>query len=136
MIEANPDLLIERIRDELDPTTRTIEAVLHVPNPGGWMRPGMFGTVYLQGSGERPEDVVIPDGALVTEGTGQAAFVEVTPGTFERRAVTIVPLPPLPGARIRFVLVRSGIVAGEKVVVEGAFVLKSEMGKAAFAEEE
>lgn len=140
VLDAFPDRavagVVERIRDELDPTTRTIEAVLHVPNPGGWMRPGMFGTVYLQGSGTRPGDVVIPDGALVTEGEGQAAFVEIAPGTFERRVVTVIPVPPLPGARVRHVLVRSGITAGEKVVVEGAFVLKSELGKAAFAEEE
>jgi len=140
VLDAFPDRavagVVERIRDELDPTTRTIEAVLHVPNPGGWMRPGMFGTVYLQGSGGRPADVVIPDGALVTEGDGQAAFVEVAPGTFERRVVKVISLPPLPGASVRHVLVRSGIAAGEKVVVEGAFVLKSEMGKAAFAEEE
>jgi multidrug efflux pump subunit AcrA (membrane-fusion protein) len=140
VLDAFPDRavagVVERIRDELDPTTRTIEAVLHVSNPGGWMRPGMFGTVFLQGSGGRPSDVVLPDGALVTEGDGQAAFVEVTPGTFERRVVTVVPLPPLPGARVRYVLVRTGIAAGEKVVVEGAFVLKSELGKASFAEEE
>jgi RND family efflux transporter MFP subunit len=139
-LEAFPDRtlvgVIERIRDELDPTTRTIEAVLHLGNPGGALRPAMFATVLLQGAGLRPGDVLVPGSALVTDGEGQAAFVEVRPGIFERRDVVAVALPPLPGAVAPLVLIRQGLTAGERVVVNGAFVLKSELGKAAFAEEE
>jgi RND family efflux transporter MFP subunit len=39
---------VERIRERLDPETRTAHAVLRVPNPRGLLRSGMFASVRLQ----------------------------------------------------------------------------------------
>lgn len=143
--------VVERIRDELDPTTRTIDAILHVRNPRGQLRPGMFATVELgvaAGTSALPDgarheersDVVvsIPESAVLMDGARRIVFVQVAPHTFERRAVDIMPLGSQEDVAPvdRRVLVTSGLQAGEAVVTTGAFTLKSEIAKAAFAEDE
>ena len=147
-IAAYPELQfvghVERLRDELDQQTRTLGAVIHVPNPDRRLRPGMFATVRFHvaapvlGSGAKGLVVTIPETALVTDGDARYLFVEVAPRTFERRAVTVAPLAPPgsaapPGGRV---VVRTGLASGERVVIRGAFTLKSELAKAALAEDE
>lgn len=147
-IAAYPDLRfagrVERLHDELDQQTRTLGAVIHVPNPDRRLRPGMFASVRFQVSapalaeGPGGRVVTIPETALVTDGEGHFVFVEVASRTFERRAVVVAPLAP-PGASGPSggrVVVRSGVAAGERVVIRGAFTLKSELAKAALAEDE
>jgi hypothetical protein len=82
--------------------------------------------------------VTIPDAALVTDGDARYVFVEVSPRTFERRAVEVASLVP-PGSAAATggrVMVRRGVASGERVAVRGAFTLKSELAKAALAEDE
>lgn len=134
---------IERIKDELDPSTRTVEALIHVANPGGVLRPGMFAQVQLQirppfqAGSEATVAVVVPASAIISDGARRYLFVEVAPLTFERRGIT------LGGSEVRFGALGTGVVfvqgdvrAGERVVTAGAFTLKSELAKAGFAEEE
>jgi len=134
---------VERLHDELDLETRTVHAVIHVPNPAGRLRPGMYASVALQ----LPIGVVvdsavvvltIPASALVTDGDTRYAFVEVAPHTYERREVLVVSLAPagVGGSTSGRVAVRSGLAPGDRVVVRGAFTLKSELAKAAFAEDD
>lgn len=143
-IEAYPDLefagQVERLYDELDQQTRTLGAVIHVPNPSRRLRPGMFALVRFRidasAAGERR--VTIPEASIVTDGDARYVFVEIAPRTYERRAVEVASLAP-PGAAAAGggrVVVRSGLRAGERVVVRGAFTLKSELAKAALAEDE
>ena len=133
---------VERLRDELNPETRTVRAVIHVSNGSGRLRPGMFATVRLAVSSDasqlrtpgQPETgtLMIPDGAVVTDGDKRYVFVQTAPRTYERREVVIAPVAP-PGSSVvnsEFVLVRSGLRAGEQVVTRGAFTLKSELAKA------
>jgi membrane fusion protein, heavy metal efflux system len=134
---------VERLRDELNPETRTVRAVIHVSNTNGRLRPGMFATVrlvvpsssysQLRTAGENEGGVLtIPESALVTDGEKRYVFVQTAPRTFERREVQIAPLAP-PGSSLvnsAFVLVRGGLTAGEHVVTRGAFTLKSELAKA------
>ncbi len=147
-IGAYPDLRfagqVERLHDELDPTTRTLGAVIHVPNRSRRLRPGMFATVRfgIRGTAGEPGAmsvvVTIPDAALVTDGDARYVFVEVSPRTFERRAVEVASLVP-PGSAAATgsrVMVRRGVASGERVAVRGAFTLKSELAKAALAEDE
>lgn len=123
---------IGRIHDELDPETRTVDAVIEVPNRERALRPGMFAAVKLQlpvgaeNAGAAPATLTIPSSALVTDGATRSVFVEVGPRTFERRAVEVASL----GSQSDRVVVRSGLAAGERVVSDGAFTLKSEMAKA------
>ncbi|HEX6042675.1 efflux RND transporter periplasmic adaptor subunit [Longimicrobium sp.] len=131
---------VERLRDQLDPATRTVRAIIHVPNPERALRPGMFAGVTLDAPAEaalRTDAatlLVIPETALVTEGEARYVFVEVAPRTFERRAVEVEALSA-PGSTVPAVgrvAVRAGLTAGERIAVSGAFTLKSEMGKAGF----
>ncbi|HYJ78013.1 MAG TPA: efflux RND transporter periplasmic adaptor subunit [Longimicrobiaceae bacterium] len=134
---------VERLRDQLDPTTRTVKAIIHVPNPQRALRPGMFANVTLDAPAEVLEGtpttavLTIPEAAVVSDGEGRYVFVEIGPRTFERRDVVVASLSPT-GSAVPAgdrVAVRSGLVAGERIVVNGAFTLKSELGKAGFAHE-
>lgn len=137
---------VERLRDELNPETRTVRAVIHALNGSGRLRPGMFATVSLRvpNTALAPGSAVprgsalitIPESAVVTDGELRYVFAEVGPRTFERREVEIASLAP-PGSAtpggVR-VAVRSGLVRGDRVVVRGAFILKSELAKAGLGE--
>ena len=136
---------IERIRDELDPATRTVKALIRVPNPDRRLKAGMFATVTLatsepaateRGTGGGSGALTVPATAVVTDGEARYVFVEVGMRTYERRAVVIEPPTsaglPRPTARAA---VRDGLVAGDRVVTHGAFTLKSELAKSSFGEE-
>ena len=135
---------VERLRDELNPETRTVRAVIHVPNPRGRLRAGMFATVRLPMSGNAgaalrtageaggPGMVAIPESAVVTDGSQRYVFVQTGPRTFERRDVETMPAAPAGSSVVSsaYVLVRSRLRAGEQIVTRGAFALKSELAKA------
>ena len=146
-LAAYPDLRltgrVERIRDELDPTTRTIEALVHVANPDRALRPGMFAKVQLQVEGVRGSratlaeaPLVIPAAAIVSDVDQRYVFVETAPYTYERRIVELAANDArFGGVGAKEVVVHGGVLPGERIVVEGAFTLKSELAKAGFAEE-
>jgi multidrug efflux pump subunit AcrA (membrane-fusion protein) len=136
---------VERLRGGLDPQTRTAQAVIHVRNPGRRLRPGMFATVRLDVPEDyRPEGrstepiLLVPTDAVVNDGESRIVFVEVGERTYERREVRVEPHSAgALGAQVAPQLrVLEGLSPGEKVVTRGAFVLKSELGKAEFGEEE
>ncbi|MGH7720332.1 MAG: efflux RND transporter periplasmic adaptor subunit [Gemmatimonadaceae bacterium] len=138
---------VERLRDELNPETRTVRAVIHVSNSSARLRPGMFATVRLlvpsvtvaRATGATPGDadlLTIPESAVVAEGERQYVFVEVGERTFERREVQTASLAP-PGSATPGgdrVVVNRGLIAGDRVVVNGAFILKSELAKTGLGE--
>ena len=152
---------VERLRDALNPETRTVRAVIHVPNGSRRLRPGMFATVQLdvatrdalalapggatvgaagaRGVGGTAGGTVltIRESAVVTDGERRFVFVEVGPRAYERREVRVASLAP-PGSstpRAPAVVVQDGLRAGERVVVSGAFTLKSELAKASLGED-
>jgi multidrug efflux pump subunit AcrA (membrane-fusion protein) len=128
---------IERLHDELDPATRTLAAIIHVPNSDRALRPGMFVSVDLripmgEGTSEaRNADIVmVPASAVVSDGAARYVFVEIGPRTFEQRAVDVVQIGD--GSQLH---VREGLAPGERLVVRGAFTLKSELAKGGFGDE-
>ena len=130
---------VERISDQLDSTSRTVEAFIRVPNPGRVLKPGMFATVVLDaptalGTAAGPV-VTVPSSAVVTDGDARYVFVQIAPFTFERRPVEVTPAAGALRRRGR-ITVASGLSAGDTVVTQGAFTLKSELAKASFAEDE
>ena len=140
---------VERLRDVLNPETRTVQAVIHVPNASGALRPGMYATVRLHpagGTARRTDSgratardgALVPESAIVNDGTRQLLFVEVGERTFQRRYVRVESLTPAGSMRPVEGLVRvvEGLRAGERVVVAGAFLLKSELSKTSFGKEE
>lgn len=147
-LAAYPDLRltgrVERIKDELDPSTRTIEALVHVENPTRILRPGMFATVQLEIAGgpdvasrQPARLLIVPAQALGVDAEQQYVFVETAPFTYERRLVEAGANDARPGAvQPSERVVQGDLKAGDKVVARGAFTLKSELAKASFAEEE
>jgi cobalt-zinc-cadmium efflux system membrane fusion protein len=88
----------------------------------------MFAMVSLGAAADGPRVTrpVVPQAAVVTDGTERYVFVELEPGTFERRTVQVEPLGD------GDIVILSGLEAGERVVVEGAFTLNSELAKDEF----
>jgi multidrug efflux pump subunit AcrA (membrane-fusion protein) len=102
----------------LDMESRTLKVRLDLPNPRLALKPGMFVNVTLDA--ERERGVVVPDSALIDTGTRQVVFVETSPGHYEPRDVKA-------GLRSEGqVVLRSGVKAGEQVVVAASFLLDSE----------
>lgn len=103
----------------LDAATRTLAVRVELANPDGRLRPGLFGTVVLTGDDGR-EALTIPRSALIDSGERQLALVEVAAGRFAPRPITI---GLRNGDRIE---VLDGLREGERVVVEGNFLIDAE----------
>lgn len=140
---------VERMRDALNTETRTLRAVIHVANGSGRLRPGMFATVQLEvptrdatalpkgATGESRRVLVIPESAIITDGERKFVFVETAERTYERREVRASVLSTSVSAKqgSNTVVVQDGVRAGERVVISGAFILKSELAKASLSDE-
>lgn len=113
--------------------TRTVKLQVHLPNPDGALRPGMFATARLAGVAARGDSgvTVIPEAAVQRDDDTTIVFVPAGPGRFARRIVTLgVP------ADSGWVTVKAGVAAGDSVVTTGAFVLKSELRRGELGERE
>ncbi|MDL5032555.1 efflux RND transporter periplasmic adaptor subunit [Pelomonas sp. APW6] len=107
--------------------TRTARARVTLANPRGAWRPGLFVTVRVLGA-EQSVPVAVAADALQTLGQQTVAF-KVVPGGFQA-------VPVRTGRSDgRTVEVLEGLVAGDRIAVANAFVLKSELGKAGAAHE-
>ena len=109
---------VARIAAGLDPQTRTLKVHVELPNPQERLRPEMFGTIRHAGAARSMP--VIPLTAVVQEYGRSFVFVERAPGRFERRQIATGPREG------DMVSVSSGLRANERVVVEGAMLLKGQ----------
>lgn len=123
---------VTRVADLIDAQTRTATAVISVANSSRALKPGMFATVTLRTTDRETTDALtVPSDAVVASGDERYVFVEVGPRLYERRAVQLLatssagigPLNPR-------VAITSGLAPTDRVVVRGAFTLKSELAKA------
>ena len=118
------DAVIQWIGREVDKSSRTIEIRLDVANPDGVLRPGMSATVSVPlGEAGDAQVVVVPAAAVQRVGASWAVFIPHGDTQFEARAIGRG--RDLSGD----VEVLTGLRAGERVVVEGAFLLKAESDK-------
>lgn len=151
---------VTSVGQQANPQTRAVPIRIEVRNrplPGSTephaLHPGAFATVEIE-TARTEGSVVVPLAAVQSMGAQSVVFVEVPvpPAAlaahgdekhegkeketgaprlvaFERRAVTL-------GARnARVVEVLSGLNAGERIVVENAYLLKSEFEKSKIADE-
>jgi Cu(I)/Ag(I) efflux system membrane fusion protein len=102
----------------LDPKTRTLKVHLHFANPGGELKPEMFGEVVLQG--QEKQGLAIPADAVVRSGEIDVVFLALPGGRFEPREVK---LGAKSGDRVE---VRTGLEPGERVVTRANFLVDSE----------
>ena len=131
-VRAYPDKTfparITTIGDALDPETRTVEVRCELNNPGRQLKTEMFATLTIHTGGSR-EAVVAPLEALQNVDGEEVLFVPEGEYSFRARRVRV---GRHSGSVVEIV---SGLQAGEKVVVAGAFRLKSELLKAQMIEE-
>lgn len=82
---------VVRLSPAFDPLTRTLDAEVHLPNPDGKLRPGMYGRAAVQTSVHQGS-LVVPEAAVQLVGEQRFVFIAV-PGSqghkAARRAVTI-----------------------------------------------
>lgn len=114
---------------EIDTLSRTVKARVSIENPAGLLKFGMFIDAsvrtggYFQGVAVRADAVQNgPEGAFVFVKTGETVFAA---------------RPVVTGREKDGLLeIKKGLSPGDKVVVDGAFLLKSEMLKAEMGEDE
>ena len=135
--EALPDTrfsgTIDYVGSEVDPNTRTTRIRATVRNAGERLRPGLFvsGRLEVSGGTRKQEKLLaVPSGAIQTLAGKPTIFVQTAPNTFARRTLEA-------GRGFGdYVEVLAGLKAGEDVVTEGSFILKSQFSKAELVEEE
>jgi cobalt-zinc-cadmium efflux system membrane fusion protein len=102
----------------VNPETRTIMARMDLANPQRRYKPAMLANMLLLDGGERR--LVVPNGAVVREGDQESVFVQVAPGRFALRRVSLGD----EAGEQRAVL--AGLAASDTIVIEGAFHLNNE----------
>ncbi len=98
--------------------SRTVPVIYEVPNPLNRLRDGMFVEITIDTSGNRTV-LSVPKSAVINEQGKTFVFVFLGGETFEKRLVV------LDTEGQDFFEVKSGIQAGERVVVEGVYQLRS-----------
>jgi cobalt-zinc-cadmium efflux system membrane fusion protein len=99
----------------IEPDSRRNKIRIAFANTDYALKPNMFATVTLTGPAE--SDVVLPSSALLMNNDRTSVFVATAPWTFERRAVDT---SLEEGSSVA---IRSGVKAGEQVVVKGGILL-------------
>ena len=132
-VDAYPDETfigrVTHVSDMLDPDTRTAKVRCEVRNPGGRLRLQMFATLALPISEPR-NALVIPARAVQEIDAVSTVFVRVDDEHFAARAVRV-------GAQVgQSVEVVEGLKPGERVVTDGALMLKSRLKLRVEEEEE
>lgn len=113
---------VAMLGDTLDPETRVLPVRVVVPNPGTKLRPGMFASARIAEPATR-DAVFVPEDALQTINGMPVVFVTRDGTTFQARTITL-------GTRsMGKTEVTQGLEAGDRIVVNGAFMVKSEMLK-------
>jgi Cu(I)/Ag(I) efflux system membrane fusion protein len=100
---------IARVSPNIDASTHTLQIRCDVKNLDGKLKPQMLAKVTIV---TRPGyALVIPQDALVFDIDNYYAFVEVSPGLFDHRRVTIASW-----SRAGYARIVSGLKAGDRVV--------------------
>ena len=126
---------VDYVANTLDEDTRTLAVRVEIENPDETLRPGLFGTLRLLPGGEDPQGkpgarVTVAEGAVQTVKGRTVVFVPGDePGEFRVQDVTL-------GMRTEGeVEVLEGLAPEAPVVVQGAFILKSQLIRSELAHE-
>lgn len=121
---------VETIGKQLDPIARTVVARIAIDNRNDLLKVGLFGTARVSSGGAEPEEIalVAPLTAVTQIADRDVVFVRHPNGDFEIHPVT------LGRSASGQVQILSGLRAGEQIVIEGIFTLKSAVLKSTFGE--
>jgi Cu(I)/Ag(I) efflux system membrane fusion protein len=142
------------ISPHLDQNTRTLRVRFNIPNPHFdtknpqlRLRPGMYATVRIKvpaaqlelvpsalATGQKAERLsqlrrgralAVPESAVIDTGSLKVVYREASPGVYEGVKVQLGPRMVGPAGAAFYPVVR-GLLAGEKVVTAGAFLIDAE----------
>lgn len=117
------DARVDFVSDALDPVSRTGTARAMLANPGGVLHVQATGDAQLVVA-EQTDAVAIPTRALVTHGSSTVVFVEMSPGHFARRVVTVRDDDGTTAT------IAAGLSTGERIVTTGSLLLAAEADRA------
>jgi membrane fusion protein, heavy metal efflux system len=119
---------ITLIGPEIDPTTRTLKVRILLPNADGRLKPEMFATAHIERGGSRL-GFFLPEVSVQDLNGNPVVFVRHGESTFEARPLEI-------GEKINGqVEIVHGIRTNDVVVVNGSYVLKSQLLKRSLVEQ-
>jgi cobalt-zinc-cadmium efflux system membrane fusion protein len=110
------------ISSHVDRKTRTIRARAEVDNPQHLLRANMFGRAEIKVR-TIENALLIPESAVQWDGCCNLVFVRQTDSIYQPYKVT------LGYKRDGYFVGKNGVPAGESVVTEGSFLLKTEILK-------
>lgn len=109
---------IEFVNPEINPDTRINLIRVSIPNPGNQLNPGMSAYLFL--NNRRHNMLSLPVDAVLRDGKGATVWIQTDKNIFKSR---MVEAGMETGDRIE---IKSGIKAGDIVVITGAYLLNSE----------
>ena len=112
----------------MEAESRTLETRIEVNNTDGRLKPGMFADVEIATTALK-DVLIVSDQALQTLENDKIVFVALSETTFEKRVITT---GMEQHGRMQ---VLTGLKAGDRVVTDGSFILKSELLKGELGEE-
>jgi cobalt-zinc-cadmium efflux system membrane fusion protein len=115
--------VVSYVATGLDERTRTLAARVEVENADGTLRPGLFGTLALRAARSTEGAVPTVPESAVQELRGRPVVFTPAEGPHTYRAVPVV----LGARSAERVEVLEGLTDDARVVVRGAFILKSEL---------
>jgi Cu(I)/Ag(I) efflux system membrane fusion protein len=110
---------VDYVYPELDPKTRTLKVRLRFDNAGELLRPNMFSRVVIEAEGFG-RVVNVPREAIIRGGSMNRVVLALGEGRFRSQPVR---LGIESGDRVA---IRSGLDAGDTIVVSGQFLIDSE----------
>ena len=126
-VGAFPDLKLKGrityIADLVNETTRTVKARIEVVNPGRKLKPEMFAGIELALPADASPVLAVPEDALQELDGKRVLFVTENGTVFKPRPLE---LGRVSGGKVE---VTAGLKQGERYVVNGGFLLKSELKK-------
>lgn len=103
---------IDYIDPVIDPGAGTVRGRAVLPNPDGFLKPGLMGRMQLAGSGSY-DALLLPDAAVITDAARRLVYVVDAEGTVAAKAVELGPL--IGDLRV----IRSGVSAKDQVIIGG-----------------
>jgi Cu(I)/Ag(I) efflux system membrane fusion protein len=110
---------IDYINPFVNPDTRTTEVRITTQNPGLTIKPDMYVKVKIE-TGKESRAIVVPKTAVLRTGKMDMVYVRKSDNTFVPREVVIG------GEQNGKYVIKSGLEAGEVVVVSAGFLIDSE----------
>ncbi|MGF1511630.1 MAG: efflux RND transporter periplasmic adaptor subunit [Myxococcota bacterium] len=127
-VPAAPKLELAGTVQFVDPTvdsvTRVAQVRIEVRNEGQKLRPGMYVEASVRADDFDDSPLTVPESAVIFTGRRSLVYVE---GPYTERPTYVARRVELGAQLDDGYVVESGLEAGERVVVEGAFVLDADL---------